>query len=321
MIDQEDLVRGFEFVPTDANCVRLGAGVLVAPHTDPFLHPLIYDFIKMASERFPTKTITTVTTGAYIDIDKLDILCSIPNYGIDLSLITMQQQREFIIPRSERAKTMYLLEHAPLNKCTIMFTGDMDEMKKDLELLYKLDVHKRANQILVRRIEHTDSSLPVLKELPKKCINQYEECITWINENYPGVVYTVPELKSVYRGGNNEYFASADERIMVQKKFISNVPKDLTVNIISPLSGFEYFKSAFRDAPNVSVNLIRNRLYGGSVSVAGLLNHADIKSQFNPQNNDVMILPREMYNSDDVDIQGEPRKELERWYNAKVIVI
>ena len=30
--------------------------------------------------------------------------------------------------------------------------------------------------------------------------------------------------------------------------------------------------------PNVKTNLIENHLYGGSVSVAGLLNHQDIES-------------------------------------------
>lgn len=45
-IDEEDLRRGFEYINPKVNYVRLGAGVLVAPHTDPFLHPKIYEFIK-----------------------------------------------------------------------------------------------------------------------------------------------------------------------------------------------------------------------------------------------------------------------------------
>ena len=107
-IDEDDLLKGFEYINPKVNYVRLGAGVLVAPHTDPFLHPKIYKFIKMASEYFPEKKITTVTTGAYINEDKVDFLNSIPNYGIDLSLITMQEQREAIIPRSARERTMFL---------------------------------------------------------------------------------------------------------------------------------------------------------------------------------------------------------------------
>lgn len=131
-VDKEDLLRGFEYINPKVNYVRLGAGVLVAPHTDPFLHPNIYEFIKLASEHFPTKTITTVTTGAYIKEDKIDFLNSISNFGIDLSLITMQEQREKIIPRSERERTIHILKYAPLNKCTLMFTGNLDEIKKIL---------------------------------------------------------------------------------------------------------------------------------------------------------------------------------------------
>lgn len=90
------------------------------------------------------KKITTVTTGAYIREDKLDFLNSIPNFGIDLSLITMQGKREAIIPRSERERTMTLLKYAPLNKCTLMFTGSIYDIQKDLELLYGLGVDKKG---------------------------------------------------------------------------------------------------------------------------------------------------------------------------------
>ncbi len=319
-IDREDLLKGFEYINPNVNYVRLGAGVLVAPHTDPFLHPKIYDFIKIASEHFPTKKITTVTTGAYIKEDKMDFLNSIPNFGIDLSLITMQEQREKIIPHSERERTMYLLKYAPLNKCTLMFTGNLDEVKRDLELLHKLEVNKRVRQILVRRVEHTATSQPRLKELSQACIDKYEECISWVKQNYPDVVFTVPILKDVFRGGNNEYFIDADQRIARQRDIISSLPEGTFVNLICPFSGYDYFTKAFMGMPNVKTNLIENHLYGGSVSVAGLLNHQDIRAQFNPDRNDVMIVPEEMYNVDGLDLLGEHTTQLETYYNAKIIL-
>lgn len=319
-IDEEDLIKGFEYINPNVNYVRLGAGVLVAPHTDPFLHPKIYDFIKLTSDYFPTKKVTTVTTGAYIQEDKLDLLNSIPNFGIDLSLITMQEQRESIIPRSAREKTLHLLKYAPLNKCTLMFTGNLGELKKDLELLYSLGVNKKVRQILVRRMEHTATSQARLRQLSQACIDRYEECITWVKENYPDIVYTVPILKDVFRGGNNEYFIDADERISKQKEIIASIPHGTFVNLICPLSGYEYFTKAFKDIPNVKTNLVENHLYGGSVSVAGLLNHADIRKQFKPGENDVMILPLEMYNSEGRDLLGEKMELLAEHYGAKIII-
>ncbi len=317
-IDEEDLMKGFEYINPKVNYVRLGAGVLVAPHTDPFLHPKIYKFIKMASERFPNKKITTVTTGAYINENKMDYLNSIPNYGIDLSLITMQEHRESIIPRSERERTMFILKNGPVNKCTLMFTGSLDELKRDLELLYSLGINEKARQILVRRIEHTDTSHQRLKVLSQASIDGYEKCIEWLSHNYPEVVFTVPILKDCFRGGNNEYFIEADEHIARQKKIISELPKDCFVNLICPRSGYEYFTKAFKDYPNVRTNLIENHLYGGSVTVAGLLNHKDIRDQFHPDKNDVMLLPEEMYNSEKRDIKGEKLELLEQYYNSKI---
>ena len=232
----------------------------------------------------------------------------------------MQEQREAIIPRSARERTMYLLEHAPLNKCTLMFTGNLDDIKRDLELLYRLGVNKKVRQILVRRMEHTATSQPRLKKLSQACIDTYEECITWVKNNYPDVIFTVPIFKDVFRGGNNEYFIDADERIEKQKEIIKSLPEGTFVNLICPLSGYDYFTNAFRDVPNVKTNLIENHLYGGSVSVSGLLNHKDIREQFNPEKNDVMILPNEMYNADGCDLLGEKIHELELYYNAKIIL-
>ena len=99
-----------------------------------------------------------------------------------------------------------------------------------------------------------------------------------------------------------------------------NLPEGTIVNLINPLSGYDYFTKAFEDIPNVRTNLICNHLYGGSVSVAGLLNHRDIREQFNPEQNDVMILPNEMYNADGLDLLGEPISALEEYYNAKIIL-
>ena len=317
-IDEDDLLKGFEYINPKVNYVRLGAGVLVAPHTDPFLHPKIYKFIKMASEYFPEKKITTVTTGAYINEDKVDFLNSIPNYGIDLSLITMQEQREAIIPRSARERTMFLLKYGPVNKCTLMFTGNIDELKRDLDLLYSLGIDQKAKQILVRRIEHTSTSQQRLKGLSQASIDGYEKCIEWLSVNYPKVVFTVPELKDCFRGGNNEYFIEAEEHIARQKKIISQLPKDVFINLICPVSGYDYFTKAFKDYPNVQTNLVKNHLYGGSVTVAGLLNHGDIIEQFHPKRNDVMFLPEEMYNSEGRDLKGEKMEVLEQYYNAKI---
>ncbi len=71
----------------------------------------------------------------------------------------------------------------------------------------------------------------------------------------------------------------------------------------------------------MKTNLIKTNLYGGSASVTGLLNHRDIKEQFHPEHNDVMIMPSEMYNSDGMDLLGEKKELLEEYYNAKIILV
>ena len=127
--------------------------------------------------------------------------------------------------------------------------------------------------------------------------------------------------RPVFRGGNNEYFIDADERIEKIKGIISQQPVGTFVNIICSLSTYDYFTKAFANVNNVKVNLIENHLYGGSVSVSGLLNHGDIKSQFQPERNDLMIMPMEMYTSEGRELQGEHISDLEIFYNTKIVLV
>jgi hypothetical protein len=317
-ITVEDLYEGFKFINDSHNFVRLGAGVMVAAHTDPFLHPLIYDFIQRASDYFPQKKITTVTTGSYISEDKIDYLWSVKNYGIDLSLVTMQEQREVIVPRPTRQRLETILKEAPIRKISLMFTGDFDALKRDLDKLIGLDWHIKAKEILVRRVEYTKFSPEKLNTISYKSIENYEGCVNFLKTNYPFIKFTVPYLDEVYLNGEeNEYFSSGMERLENLKVRFSNETNNF-FNVVCSASSYEYFKKHLIDFSNVKVNLVKNELYGGSVTVAGLLNHEDIIRDFIPEKNGVIVLPKEMYDCDENDITGRHISELQNQYNAEI---
>ena len=318
-ITLEELNEGFKFINDSHNFVRLGAGVMVAAHTDPFLHPLIYDFIKHASECFPNKKITTVTTGSYISEDKIDYLNSIPNYGIDLSLVTMQEQRETIVPRPTRDRIETLLKKGPIRKISLMFTGDLDALKRDLDKLIDLNWHIKATEILVRRVEYTKFSPEKLNAISYASIDGYEKCVSFLKENYPVVKFTVPYLSDIFLDGEeNEYLSQGKERLKsLREKFSSET--ETNFNVICPESSFTYFKQELASYKNVDVYLVKNELYGGSVTIAGLLNHEDILNQFHPINkNAIIVLPYEMYDHESKEITGRPIEELELHYNTKI---
>ena len=317
-ITTDELYKGFELINERHNYVRLGAGVFVAPHTDPFLHPQIYDFIQAASDYFPDKKIRTVTTGSYIEENKIEYLNSIKNYGIDLSLITMQSQRELIVPIATRKRIEYLLKHAPLKKISLMFTGSLVDLKADLDMLISLDWHLKGQEILVRRIENTELSQGELFNISQKSIDLYPECVKFLKENYPMVKFTVPFLRDEFRGGDNEYFNDADARIAA---IISKIQKykSKKIDIIVAASSYEYFKDRLKDLDNTTLYLIKNNLYGGSVTVAGLLNHQDIRNQYKPVTNpDILILPIEMYDTENNELTGESLNSLEIHYKTKI---
>lgn len=318
-ITLEDLYEGFKFINDSHNFVRLGAGVMVAAHTDPYLHPLIYDFIKHASDYFPNKKITTVSTGSYIPENKIEFLHSIPNFGIDLSLVTMQEQRETIVPRPTRERLETLLKEGPIRKISLMFTGDLDALKRDLDKLIDLNWHIKAREILVRRVEYTKFSPEKLNSISYASIDGYEKCVNYLKVNYPFVKFTVPFLDDVYLNGEeNEYFSQGKERLAnLKSRFLKD--SGTFFNIICPESSFNYFSKELEGINNINIHLIKNELYGGSVTIAGLLNHEDIINQFKPSNkNGVIVLPKEMYDHESKDITGREITELETIYNTEV---
>lgn len=320
-ITLDELYQGFEHVDNNYRFVRLGAGVMVAAHTDPYLHPQIFDFIKHTTNYFPNKTVTTVSTGSYIPENKIDYLWSFKNFGIDLSLITMQQQRESIVPRATREKLNTILREAPIRKISLMFTGSLDELKRDLDLLVSLNWHIKAKEILVRRVENTKFSPKNLCKISELSINNYEKCVDFLKINYPGIVFTVPYLYDKYNGGSNEYFKQANQHIKkLTARFISD--EKLFFNVICAESGYAYFRNKLQAHKNVNVHLIKNELYGGSITVAGLLNHQDIIRDFQPPSkNDVMVLPQEMYDHETKDITGRHYSELQNLYKAEIWIV
>ncbi len=317
-ITVEDLYEGFKFIKDSHNFVRLGAGVMVAAHTDPYLHPLIYDFIKTASDYFPQKKITTVSTGSYISEDKIDYLLSIPNFGIDLSLVTMQEQRETIVPRPTRERLETLLREGPIRKISLMFTGDLDALKRDLDMLIGLNWHIKAREILVRRVEYTKFSPDRLNEISYKSIDGYESCVTYLKANYPFVKFTVPYLDEVYLNGEeNEYFTEGKERLLNIKNRFSN-EQTTFFNVVCSASSYKFFNNDLQDFQNVKVHLVENQLYGGSVTIAGLLNHEDIMRDFMPEKAGVVVLPKEMYDHEDKEITGRNISELQTHYKSEI---
>jgi hypothetical protein len=317
-ITVKDLYEGFKFIKDSHNFVRLGAGVMVAAHTDPFLHPLIYDFIKRASDYFPQKKITTVTTGSYISEDKIDYLWSIKNYGIDLSLVTMQEQREIIVPRPTRDRLETILKEAPIRKISLMFTGDLDALRRDLDKLIGLDWHVKAKEILVRRVEYTKFSPEKLNIISYQSIEKYEDCVNFLKTNYPFIKFTVPYLDEIYLNGEeNEYFTEGKERLSSIKTKFSNEPNNF-FNVVCSASSYKYFSNDLQHFHNVKVHLVENHLYGGSVTIAGLLNHQDIIRDFMPEKAGVVVLPKEMYDHEDKEITGRHISELQTHYNTEI---
>lgn len=311
----EELVAGFQFLDPGYRFVRLGAGVLVAPHTDPYLHPEIYDFIRHTCRTFPQKSVTTVSTATYLDLERLDELHAHGNFGIDLSLITMQASRERIVPMATREHLVQVLRDAPLRKISLMFTGDLGELARDIELLVEGALHNSTEQILVRRIEHVRFSPAILRQISEQSIAGYDEAVNFLMTHYPEIEYTVPYLDERYPRA--EYHDEAKQRLDELRSWLGDATGQ-HILVVAPASTGTFFRTGLQDLPGVAVAVAPNLTYGGSVTVGGLLTGHEVaravaEERTPPQ---VVIVPKEMYDLDNQDLTGGSRAELAKQLNV-----
>lgn len=126
----------------------------------------------------------------------------------------MQEQREIIVPRPTRDRLETILKKKPNRKISLMFTGDLDALRRDLDKLIGLDWHVKAKEILVRRVEYTKFSPEKLNIISYQSIEKYEDCVNFLKTNYPFIKFTVPYLDEIYLNGEeNEYFTEGKERL------------------------------------------------------------------------------------------------------------
>ena len=310
-IELSELFEGFEYLDPNYRFVRLGAGVLVAPHSDPFIHPDIIEFLEITSKRFPLKTVVTVTTGSHIKPEYLPRLNAIPNYGIDLSLITLQEPRESLMALTTRPEIENLLKNGPVRKISLMYTGSIDELDKDLRILDKLDLIDKVEEVLIRRIEVTKGAPQKLKEISFKSVTSYPDAVSFVRQNWPTIKCTIPYLTPQYKYHDTEYFQEADSRLQEIINYIAAQPTINNAIVLTPDSTHEYFSEALSMYPRCKVVRVKNHTYGGSVTVAGLLTNDDF---FRPiqslRKHSQIILPREAYDSEGNDLFGKSFKAL-----------
>ena len=321
-ITMEELLKGFSYINSEYKYVRLGAGVMVSTKTDPFLHPQIYEFIEAACKQFPNNKVTTVTTGSYIDLDKISFLKSLPNYGIDLSLNTMNRlMRSKLMMLTTYAKIQRILAEGPLNKISLVFTENIEILREDLELLKSYGLPRNGGEILVRRLEHTKNSPQALKKISEMSISGFSRCAEFLKMNYPYAKYTVPELNELYKDGTKSYFKRACQ-LVAQMKNLFNTNKKIHYVVLSPDSMYEFLEKELKEEENVKIHRIPNSTYGGSVTVSGLLTNQDIRNEKNRiPKGDTYMLPKLMYDNLGLDLLGESRDALLSELDANIIYL
>ena len=195
---------------------------------------------------------------------------------------------------SAREKMRELLRHAPIRKVSLIFLGDLDGLRRDIDGILKINPNIGIHSIMVRRLEHAAPASGMLLELSHKSTENYLRAVELIHREYDGVEYTIPHLDERLRHPRIEYFNDAEERMDALLPVLDAFSAPV---ICAPESSYKFVQHRFRNREAVSVLRVPNRTYGGSISVAGLLTGKDLVSAWKAScaRGDIAVVPREMF--------------------------
>jgi putative radical SAM enzyme (TIGR03279 family) len=107
-------------------------------------------------------------------------------------------------------------------------------------------------------------------------------------------------------------------------EFVRNIPEKLV--FVTGVSAFPIITGIAEEVNRILPDKARsvrvnNITFGSTVSVAGLLTASDIMDQVELSNGELILLPSNMFNDDDLTLDNISQKELKQYFGGKLLII
>ena len=275
---------------------------------EPFRHPKYKEILQIVNNHYPDFYKTSSTIGKEIKPEDYDFYRSINmSYLISINTLDKDKRLEIMKSKDNYEGLISLLKNAPdlVNGINIVYHGDLDIFKRDIELLKSFDPLYDKMKIKISLPEYSKFSSKEAIKLYQDASNTWEEAVKFLIDNHrlpkiltSSLLLDIPIVQ--------EYKNNFDKRIKhtIIDMGRKNIHMD-NVGLLIAESMWEYSKDdKFK---NLNMILAKNKTYGGSYVVAGLLTLNDIISAMETTNFDYYIAPKEILNHWDNDILGNTK--------------
>lgn len=300
---------------------------------DIFDYPLIYDFIKIVTDKLEiNKKLNLDINSTFGDFDpsKLHIFKERTNIRLSLSLMTFDTGFKDSIMRggwteNQTEMVKEVISSGVLSSCVIWNFGDLDRLKKDLEIFKRLYNKGRDDfSLMLSYPAATRYSNKIAKMLSKQALNSWQDSINIFLEfikknNINGQLYSYNDLSKDYSACMPRQKDLMDNFKSRIRKALLYIIKESQFNIkdvafITSKSCYRFGRYIF---PELNWIKAENNHYGEDISCCSLLVPEDIYKAIR-QNREykAYILNKDMIKKDD---SFKSRDQLEKTIGCSLL--
>ena len=307
-ISEKDLLSIIDFI-NPLQTIYFGEGPSFLS-CEPFQHPQYLNLLRILRGFFPQSKIMTTTIGKNILPHNYSIIKEL-NLEFVISINTFNKEKRLEIAKSEDdliGLKEFLKECSELiTKTSFMHYGDINMLKKDIEILYDIDSSYIEKESLLRMtdysIYHNKETIKLYEEGKKtwyEAVKVFDK--VFISPSYWLTSLTdfpldVKVIDNVFLNYNihkaRESFKNQINKIIKQVEGYPHLEIEDTAFLLSE-SVYDYFKKEFKHLNGI---LVKNLTFKGSYRVSGLLTKHDIMNAILKEKKyNSYVLPKTMFN-------------------------
>lgn len=266
--------------------IDIGSGGQVI-QSEPMLHPFYADLVKIGHEYFPKIPISTVTLGRWADPKDFDTFreCNWKTY-ITLNTLDQEKRRYMMKGPDDLAGVKHLLAQDDLlNGFFMVFHGDMDIFKRDVEMIENINpgiFARRDARIWPTGYTDTTGGNPDVVDMSKRGMENFKEMLNWCKDNDVRINPVFWELEDSLnmqptglKYSDHEHLKEDFEnRIYASIEDLED--KGIDVDEVGFLLADSVYKYSEKFDKFINRIRVKNVLFGGTITAAALLTSKDL---------------------------------------------
>ena len=282
-IDLDDLESIVDYINPNKT-IFFGEGVQFLS-CEPFQHPKYLELLDALNYYFPNTQKVTTTICKNIPEENYN---RIINSGIQLvagiNTLDEEKRKEVMESKDDYYGVINFLRNCEkaITKVSLLYTGDMDVLKSDLEKLNTLGYEDK--RIMLRLPDYSIHHKESVKELHYKAKATWFDAVRYFDSNVENPSYWIrsltdfpDDIRNIDNGINSIHSARKDFLNKIDSAldyFESNLINKKSVGYLLAESVYDYFVLNFPELKENAVKVI-NYNFGGSYVVAPLLTKND----------------------------------------------